>query len=357
MTILTDLPISKSYANRALVKSFLMNELIELSAKQIPEDVSFLYRALVELKDPKNMTFYLGEGGTSIRFFIVLCCAIGKEVRINVHERFMHRPYMEFIETLNSSGCSIKVHKNSFFIKGQIKKNIKLIIDCSRTTQYYSALLLVKKYCSIEISPKNINGSKSYIELTKTVINERSYKTIPVDMSSLAYFVAYAHLNQELSFSQVDCIDYRQADSKIFDFVEYSLNSNLKVYKNLKPKGINVDVKGCPDLTMALVYIAIFSDGISQILGIDNLKYKEVDRIEAIKSILLQLKVDFSISSDSLKIKGQSFEKVKNLDVMPDHRIVMMGALILKQFNSNEINNKDCVAKSFPHFFKILETI
>ena len=91
------------------------------------------------------------------------------------------------------------------------------------------------------------------------------------------------------------------------------------------------------------------------IMNIDNLIYKETNRLEGIKSILSQFGVSFRIEENTLFIcGGKPMFSVQTLDVFPDHRMVMMGALFLKVTGGGELNNSTTVDKSFPEFFSFL---
>lgn len=111
------------------------------------------------------------------------------------------------------------------------------------------------------------------------------------------------------------------------------------------------------DLVPTLAFLASFSEGISIIRNIENLKYKETNRLVGICDILTFFNVDFEVEKSDLLIKGSPRSiksKSQSFCPLPDHRLVMIGSLFFKVLDGGEIGNGDCVSKSFPEFFSIL---
>jgi len=366
-TLVNNIPGSKSYANRALAYSFIINKEISFKNMPISDDVQNMISALEQIQN-KDKVIDLGEGGTTIRFLLPIICSQEHEVLVKVHPRFKQRPIEAFYKLLKSLGAKIELSSKADElgrICGPLRPSISLSVDCSETTQFLSSLMLVAKKLNLKLIPKNIETSKKYIELTSKVIDDvekMSSISIPVDSSSSSYILAWGVLNKTLKLSQIKSRDPYQADDSFLDILKslganYKFEDGLIIYKSDDLCALDIDVSEFLDLTPTLVYLSLFIKGKTKFSGIKNLKFKEVDRLSAITEVLDKLGASYSVCDSYLEIDGQ--KKLNNVNLSPaaDHRIVMMCALVCKQLGSQVIDNRDCVSKSFPNFFDIIDNI
>lgn len=364
-TSINTLPCSKSYANRAIVYSYVMGLENEIHNLSNSEDIQNTLKAIESLNN-KDSDIDLGEGGTTIRFMLCVLALEEREITVKVHPRFKMRPIEELFNYLRTLGATvISSNKEDILctIKGPLKRDMSLEVDCTKTSQFASGLLLISEKINLKLSFKNFTHSRSYFDLTKKVISDlKNTKevVVPTDSSSSVYFIIFAVLNKNIRFSQILSRDSSQADDKLFDVLKL-INANyeftkegLNVYQTNSLTSFNFDVSECLDLSMALVYLACFIEGTSHISGIKNLKYKEVDRIKAITSILDSIGTSYSLLENSISIQGNTQSNDFNISPMADHRAVMVSSLLLKSINKSTDVNKECVNKSFPNFFKIL---
>ncbi len=122
------------------------------------------------------------------------------------------------------------------------------------------------------------------------------------------------------------------------------------------------DASHCPDLFPVVSVLAAFCQGESRIYGVSRLRNKESDRAESILEMLGAMGVDVRIESetDALVVEGHSLEwRLLNGKLLRggkftshhDHRMVM--ALKVASLGADspvEIDDTECVAKSFPGF-------
>ncbi|MDT3366676.1 MAG: 3-phosphoshikimate 1-carboxyvinyltransferase, partial [Bacteroidota bacterium] len=116
-----------------------------------------------------------------------------------------------------------------------------------------------------------------------------------------------------------------------------------------------------PDLFPVVSVLAAFCAGESRIAGLGRLAGKESDRAAAIIDMLMQMGVEASADGDILVVQGESrSSRLLNGRLLRggaytsrhDHRMAM--ALAVAALGSDspvEIDDKACVAKSFPEFF------
>ncbi len=124
----------------------------------------------------------------------------------------------------------------------------------------------------------------------------------------------------------------------------------------------DVDLNHAPDLFPVAAVLACFCAGRSRLSGTGRLAGKESDRAAAIKEMLEQLGVAVSIEGDDMYIDGQAYSTRLLRGTLlhggrftshHDHRMVM--ALRVAGLGADspiEIDDAECVAKSFPDFEK-----
>ena len=140
------------------------------------------------------------------------------------------------------------------------------------------------------------------------------------------------------------------------------------------------DFSAMPDVAMTGMAMATFYEGKWRFTGLESLRVKECDRIEAMRLGLAQLGVEVSVAGDDVTIQGGSYwmseQNLKTLeasqvktDSFDDHRIamcfgVLRSALLirLQKESATELTEEDlfqigepeCVAKTWPSFWEDL---
>lgn len=132
-------------------------------------------------------------------------------------------------------------------------------------------------------------------------------------------------------------------------------------------RAFNVDASNCPDLFPIISVLAAFCQGTSRIEGVGRLANKESDRAQAILQMLTQMGVSAEIEGDALLVEGFSLsERLLGKGLLKggsytsrhDHRMVMaLKVAALGADGPIEIDDEDCVAKSFPGFHETYKLI
>jgi len=96
--------------------------------------------------------------------------------------------------------------------------------------------------------------------------------------------------------------------------------------------------------------------GDSVVLGAEELRAKETDRIEATADALRAIGQHVRATGDGFRIRGvPARPRGGRIDSRGDHRIAMLGAVAaLGSQQGVEIDGADCVAVSFPGFFELV---
>ncbi len=148
-------------------------------------------------------------------------------------------------------------------------------------------------------------------------------------------------------------------------------------------KAFSVDASNCPDLFPIISVLAAFCQGTSRLAGVGRLANKESDRAKAIIEMLVQMGVKASVEGDEMVIEGHSLAqrllcaaasahgdsasaassdgngsvgllKGGRYTSHHDHRMVMaLKVAALGADGPIEIDDEECVAKSFPDFHNI----
>ena len=154
-------------------------------------------------------------------------------------------------------------------------------------------------------------------------------------------------------------------------------------------RAFSVDASNCPDLFPIISVLAAFCQGTNRLAGVGRLANKESDRAKAILEMLTQMGVKASVEGDEMVIEGHSLvqrllghkerclgnpvrldaeleSRHDNVDLLRggsytshhDHRMVM--ALKVASLGADSpinIDDEQCVGKSFPQFHETFEQL
>jgi 3-phosphoshikimate 1-carboxyvinyltransferase len=389
-----EIPKSKSHANRALIigairgGGFKVNfipestdvltllaclEKIGLKIIRVGSCVSFMNSFPQCEKDSSDQIIDLktGDGGTTNRFLLALLSRGKKTYRLFPSEKMSERPMDDLLNPLRKLNVKLSTQSNGAWIEVQgpaeMLQSTKLSVDCSVSTQFASAMMLAFSTVPLQIVCENIKASETYIEMTKFILRESLNKNsldVPADFSSLSYPLALGLVNGEVLITNCRKPDPYQADAK---FIEIAQNAGADIewtaeglrassQKRLKP--LLVDGSTYPDLVPSLIFLAAHIDGESVLTNLSVLRHKESDRLDEIMKMLKVMSIPFQFdeSRAEIKIQGSSQRKYSSLTISPerDHRMVMTAFMFLKAGAGGMLGETDCVNKSFPQFFELM---
>ena len=197
---------------------------------------------------------------------------------------------------------------------------------------------------------------------------------IEADWSGAAPFLTAGAIFGDV---EVEGLDTRslQADISIMDIL---LQAGASMSQLDEPTGpihvrraplspFDTDLNNCPDLFPMVAVLAAFCPGESHILGAERLRHKETDRASAIAGMLGRMGVPVSIEEDLMTICGMSLSqrlatgqllKGGRFPSHGDHRMVMaLKVAALGAGSPVEIDDTECVAKSFPGFNDLFDRL
>lgn len=386
------LPLSKSISNRLLIMQALAKHSFKIENLSDADDTQVLIKAL----NSNESVIDVGMAGTAFRF-LTSYYALGKqEIMLAGHARMKKRPIAELVDALRSLGANIMyLEKDSFpplKIYGNEIQGDSVSLDSGISSQYISSLLLVAPYLKngLQLNLKGEMVSRPYIDMTLDLMQQMgadckwdtksnsiqvakgsysSSKVISVeaDWSSAAFFYQF-FVCSKLKELRINGL---QANSIQGDSATASFFLSLGVISNFDDEGLiltkgNIDfsVKSFdltkePDLIPSFSIAASYVLGEVRISGVQTLRVKESNRVEALQLELAKIGIELiDLNQSQFKLKKTQVSPHKALfEVYNDHRIAMCFAACASFINSVEIKDTDVVSKSFPNFWSELEKL
>ncbi len=176
------------------------------------------------------------------------------------------------------------------------------------------------------------------------------FPAIPGDWSSLGYLLA-------LSWESGLKVARLQRDTGHPDevMVEHFASTGLRVTDRLEgvpARGFDVDAQSCPDAIPTLAVIATKLPEPSTFRRVGILRHKESDRVAGIMGLLATAGITSALDDETLTVtpgRARDF----SFDPKDDHRLAMSAAVLARLHHvRTEVQHPDCVAKSFPGFWR-----
>ncbi|MBQ4586654.1 MAG: 3-phosphoshikimate 1-carboxyvinyltransferase [Clostridia bacterium] len=376
-----DAIVSKSFAHRIAICNFLAKSGTILPCDDsYSDDIKATVRCLEAIKSGKTQ-LDCGESGSTLRFMLPLCAAIGGEFEFFGHGKLMERPNDELFSALKNNGVKIEQGK-TIKLSGKLKSGqYKIRGDIS--SQYISGLLMALPILDgdsrIVLTTPMV--STGYIDITLKVLKE--YGITPIrtgdgfivkggqtfkgsmdvegDWSNAAPFLCMGAIFDKVSVGGLN-LDSVQGDKFIIDILKMTgadvcVDGGVITVSPGKLKAFSFNAENCPDLVPVASALAAFCDGKTEIYGVERLKIKESDRIAS----TIKMLEDFNIKADydGQKITVFGGEPLAGkVDSFNDHRIVMASTILaLSVDGESQIWGYKAINKSFPQFFECVRAI
>jgi 3-phosphoshikimate 1-carboxyvinyltransferase len=197
------------------------------------------------------------------------------------------------------------------------------------------------------------------------VKSNQNYKareyTAEGDWSGASFLLIAGALRGSVTVENI-CTDSKQADMAVLQVIKeagaiVSIDRNSVTVTKKDLNAFTFDATESPDLFPPLAALASHCKGVSEIKGVSRLKHKESDRSSVLQKEFAKLGTRIEVSGDSMFIYGGTLSGGK-INSNNDHRIAMAGAVAaIAAQEPVEIENPECVAKSYADFFKDLEKV
>ncbi len=401
------LPGSKSITNRALALAAMCDDPSIINNPLKSDDTEAFVKALndmgaiiewengdVKIVKPlpieNSSSVYCKDAGTAARFLPPIAATLSSQVAFDASEQLRARPMQDLLIALRSQGASTEPKDAThlpFTISSTGLKGGDLEIAGNISSQFLSGLLmaspLARKKTTFHVTDLI---SKPYVDLTLSMmhefgaaINREGYKKIEIenqgryiapelgynveaDASTASYFFAAALVTgSKITVSNI-CRDSLQGDIRLLDIFELmgaQIIDDDDGVTLIGPKeftGVDVDMNDITDVMMTLACVAPLAKTPTRIHNVGHARYKESDRIDAVVKGLSTLGIKVEEGNDWLIIHPGS-PKFASIDTFEDHRIAMSFTVLGLATGQVEIQNPDCVKKTCPNFFELIEQL
>jgi len=408
-----NLPGSKSLSNRALLLAALAEGTTTITNLLESDDTRHMLNALKQLgikytlsedktecsiegnaaaiscTEPQEL--FLGNAGTAMRPLCAALCLGSGTYILTGEPRMKERPIGHLVDALRQAGAKIGYLENEGYPSLEIEANGlmggKVEIDGAISSQFLTALLMAAPLAKndMEITIIGELVSKPYIDITLDIMKDfgvrvvnDDYKTFTIksgqvykaverfmvegDASSASYFLAAAAIKGGTVKVTGIGRNSIQGDVEFIDVLE-QMGARIEwgeTYVSVTRdtlRAIDMDFNHIPDAAMTIATTALFVEGTTTLRNIYNWRVKETDRLYAMATELRKVGAEVEEGEDYLKITPPKVLKHASIDTYDDHRIAMCFSLLALDNASVTINEPECVAKTFPTYFKELEKI
>ena len=382
------LPASKSISNRALILNALSLSTAPIKNLSDCEDS----RVRIDAFDSDTNQCDIKAAGTAMRFLTAFLAGMDGNWIIGGSKRMHERPIHPLVETLIALGADIEyIEKDGYpplNIKGKKLKGGEVYLSGNISSQFISALLMVGPIMEngLIIHIENEIVSKPYIQLTiglmakygvkvnwegNTIsVKQQKYKpveiTVEADWSAASYWYEIASLipGSEITLKGLTK-ESLQGDSNVVNlFTDMGVTTEFEsdgiIIRSIKKrtKKFFHNFVNEPDLVQTFAAACCFKNTHFLFSGIQSLKIKETDRVQAMINEFKKLGYVLKENEiGMLEWDGERCEPVVNpsIDTYDDHRMAMSftpGAIALGSIN---INDPHVVSKSYPQFWNDLK--
>ncbi|RXR21362.1 3-phosphoshikimate 1-carboxyvinyltransferase [Flavobacterium amnicola] len=388
---------SKSETNRLLLLQALYPEL-KIENISNSDDSEVMQKALQSNKKECHTDLVdVHHAGTAMRFLAAFfAIQEGKEVILTGSSRMKERPIQILVDALRQLGANIEYVENEGFpplrISGKKITHNNVSLAANVSSQYISALLLMapKLENGLELTLEGEITSVPYIKMTLALLHEIGVKTsfknniisvspqlitynsqlitVESDWSSASYWysiIALSAIGTKITLSSYK-ENSLQGDAALVEMyknfgVETAFNGNESISiskkNNNHPSSIIQQLNDSPDLAQTIA-VTCFGLGMGcQLSGLQTLKIKETDRLQALKNELEKLGATVMITDDSLQLEPSSFIRENvTIETYQDHRMAMAFAPLALKTNII-IEEAEVVSKSYPNFWTDLKAM
>jgi 3-phosphoshikimate 1-carboxyvinyltransferase len=403
------LPGSKSITNRALVVAAFASGTSRLEGALRADDtdamIDSLSRLGVSVRWEGDDLVVVGSGGslgsgdaeidvrgsgTTARFLTAAATVRAGTVVVDGNRRMRQRPIGGLVKALGELGAAVEVlgdqDRPPVRVHGPALAGGAAILDASTSSQFASAVLMVAPYAAgdtvLELREPIV--SRPYIDQTLEVMRAFGASAgwdgpttlvvaaggytgrqfiIEGDASAAAYpLVAAALCGGTVRVGPLPAGSL-QADLGLVPVLE-RMGAEVgrdgdDIVLTGHPRSlvaVTENMNAAPDAVVALAVAALFAGGTTQLTDIANLRLKESNRLDDLASELRKLGGVVESGADYLLVEGGELQPA-TIDPHDDHRMAMSFALAGLRIPGVEIENPDCVAKTWPGFFGALESI
>lgn len=386
-----NLPSSKSISNRALILKALAGD--ETPIKNI-SDCDDTQVMLAAFDENNGDIINVKAAGTSMRFLTAYFSRTPGDRVMTGTTRMKQRPIHVLVNALRNLGADIAYMENEGFpplrVKGKELEGGEISLSGGISSQFISALLMIAPTMSkgLKIKLEGNVISKPYIHLTLEMmkqfgvypkwtddiilVNHEDYKPtdylVESDWSAASYWYAMMALSDQSEIFLEGLNEKSlQGDARVADLFEdlgvhtTYLDGGVQLTKSeIRIKKMFNNFESEPDLAQTFAVTCCMLGIPFLFTGLQTLKIKETDRIEALKVELRKLGYVL-VDRDNSILEWDGERCTPDADPIihtyDDHRMAMAFAPAAFKLEQLKIADPGVVSKSYPKFWKDLESV
>lgn len=328
-----------------------------------------------------------GNSGTTMRFLAAAVSAGRGRFRLSGSLRMHQRPVGDLITALRQLGVSAVAESPNecppIAIETTGWRTGDVSVGTETSSQFASGLIMAAPLANqptrIQLLGETV--SMPYIDLTTDVMSEfgarveRSGRTVTIwnqpyqgraysiepDASAASYFLAAAAIAG--GTVTVEGLGTRSPQGDI-RFAECLERMGCRV--EMKEKeitltgpavgGAEISMRDISDTVPTLAVVALFVKGPTRISGVSHIRGKESNRIGDMVRELRKLGAHVEELVDGMRITPCPLHGA-DMETHDDHRLAMSFSLVGLKIPGVVIRNPQCVAKTYPGYFKDLERV
>jgi 3-phosphoshikimate 1-carboxyvinyltransferase len=409
-------PGSKSLTNRALVCAALADGTSMLGSALVADDTEAMVEALRRLgaaiagpaSDPRRVTGTVGDlrpgpldldlrlSGTASRFLLPVVALGSGRYRLDGRPPLRARPMGPVLAGIEALGARVDPHGPCGHLPVTVVAPGHLVgrqidVPGDTSSQFVSGLLLAAPYCrgGVRLRVTTRLVGRPFVDMTVAVMaafgvavdvegegdgegpmftvaaghyRGTDYRVEP-DASAASYLLAAAAIRGGRVTVEGLGADSLQGDARFADLlaamgagVERSASATTVIGPgHLRGLG-DVDLSAMPDMAQTLAAVAVFADGPTRVGGVGFIRGHETDRIAATVRELRRCGIDAQEAPDGFVVHP-GIPQPARVATYGDHRMAMSFALLGLRVPGIEIEDPDCVAKTFPGYWDTLDRL
>jgi 3-phosphoshikimate 1-carboxyvinyltransferase len=392
------LTASKSESNRALIIQAICEDNFSISNLAEAEDTRILKHILETDSTVPQAQYDVGAAGTTIRFLTSYFATVPGVRILTGSERMKKRPIAPLVDALRQLGAQIEYLAEPGFpplqITGVALAGNEVVMDPSVSSQFITSLLLIAPKLPHGLHIRFEGGkpvSHPYLTMTLKMLEhfgvygqylpdgisvstqkytiqeaESANYSIEGDWSAASYWYAIASLAKEVDFTILGLgADSLQGDAVVTQLFEFFgvhsefIEGGVRLRKEkVNAESFAYNFSDCPDIAQTLA-VVVSALGIPSLFnGLETLRIKETDRLQALKNELAKMNTEVTILSDAIieiSPEGQGITPTSSLKTYEDHRMAMSFAALAILGKPIEIEDPEVVRKSYPGFWTDLK--
>jgi 3-phosphoshikimate 1-carboxyvinyltransferase len=379
------LPRSKSAANRALVIAALLGDLDLVRDPGDGDDTRILEGYL---RKPAPV-MDCGAGATTFRFLLAwACCHAGHEHLITGSERLLARPHDDLVDALRTLGADITREAGGYRVRGRKLQGGHVHFDSPISSQYLSALLLIAPAMEqgLHLRWTGTRLSEPYVHMTLRIMSEfgvfpameldgvhvppgpyqRATYTVPADWSAAGAWYEAVALSPDaqvlLPGLDEDTLQGDRRAVQLWDpwvATTFGPEGAQLVHRKLADPlpAAPIVLRNQPDLFQPLAATCAGLGVEAHFNGLDNLRVKETDRLNAMAHVLRAMGCKVRTEGGAFDVQGAVWRgDHAAMDPEADHRMAMAIAPLALVAGPLTIAHPSVVNKSYPGYWEALRT-